>query len=360
MLSIPLIGRRVRGDTFFFTVIAIIAGPLAAGVLWAAGPALDVSAALLPAYTAAVFLFFSRRTAALATGLCVATYVGVIAFSPGYPAPAARFSMVAGAMVSAGLISSRMLRFIENMATRERQLHSEVEQARTQLEARVGDQVDEIERLGKLRRFLSPQIADTVLSSGGDEMLATHRRQIAVVFLDLRGFTSFSAVAEPEDVVEVLTEFYAAVGEVVKRSEATVGGFAGDGIMAYFNDPVPCDDPAGRALDMALSLRDPMALLKGRWRDRGFDIGYGAGVAYGYATLGTIGFDARTDYTPIGSVVNLASRLCDEAADGEILLDSRTHTAVDGRVDAEPVYLELKGFNGSVTAYRVALSLTAD
>jgi adenylate cyclase len=221
---------------------------------------------------------------------------------------------------------------------------------------RVAEQVDEIDRLGKLRRFLSPQVADTVLSSGGDAMLATHRRQIAVIFLDLRGFTSFSAVAEPEDVVEVLTEFYAAVGEVVKRLDATVGGFAGDGMMAYFNDPVPCDDPAGRALDMALSLRHPLGLLKDRWRGRGFDIGFGAGIAYGYATLGTIGFEERTDYTPIGSVVNLASRLCDEAGDGEVLLDNRAHTAVHGRIDAAPVELNLKGFGAPVHAHRVSIA----
>jgi class 3 adenylate cyclase len=188
-------------------------------------------------------------------------------------------------------------------------------------------------------------------------LLATHRRQIAVVFVDLRGFTAFSAVAEPEDVVDVLTDFYAAVGKIVKRLEATVGAFAGDGVMAYFNDPVPCDDPAGRALDMATSLRLPMSDLGERWSRRGFNIGYGVGIAYGYATLGTIGFEERSDYTPLGSVVNLASRLCDEAGNGEILLDGRAFEAVHDQVRAETVQLELKGFAGVVTAYRVA---TAD
>lgn len=194
-----------------------------------------------------------------------------------------------------------------------------------------------------------------MLSAGADEILATHRRQIAVIFIDLRGFTGFSAVAEPEDVMDVLTEYYAAVGAVAKRLEATVGSFAGDGVMAYFNDPVPCDDPAGRALEMATSLRLPMADLRESWSRRGFSIGYGVGIAYGYATLGTIGFEERSDYTPIGSVVNLAARLVDEAADGEILLDGRAYEAVHNDVNATRVELELKGFAGSVAAYRVCL-----
>ena len=238
---------------------------------------------------------------------------------------------------------------------RERTLHAAVEAANQELEARVTEQVEEIDRLGQLRRFLSPQVADAVLSAGGEDLLATHRRQIAVIFIDLRGFTGFSAVAEPEDVVEVLTEFYEAVGVIVKRLGATVGGFAGDGVMAYFNDPFPCEDPAGHALEMATALREPMARLGERWRQRGFVIGYGAGIAYGYATLGTIGFEERTDYTPIGSVVNLAARLCDEAPPGEVLLDGRAHEAVRDKVNTEPLALELKGFNGPVTAFRLTL-----
>jgi class 3 adenylate cyclase len=356
LATIPIIGRRTTNNLFFFTVIAIVAGPIAAGAVWAAGPELDMVAVLLPSYTGAVFLFFSRRTAALASALGVLTYAGVVAATPGYARSPSRVIIVTAAVFSSGLIASRLLRFIESMATSERDLHGQLSAAHAQLETRVNQQVEEIDRLSRLRRFLSPQVADTVLSSGGDDMLATHRRQIAVIFLDLRGFTSFSAVAEPEDVMEVLTEFYAAVGEVVKRLDATVGGFAGDGVMAYFNDPFPCEDPAGRALDMAMSLRDPMAILKDRWRDRGYVIGYGAGIAFGYATLGTIGFEERTDYTPIGSVVNLASRLCDEAADGEVLLDRRAHTSVRDRVRARPAELTIKGFAAPVTAYRVSIA----
>jgi class 3 adenylate cyclase len=315
-----------------------------------------VTAAIPPVYVAASSLFFARRTTAIAATLGVTTYAASVLFQAGYPRPWARVCIVATTTIATAAVISRFVDQLERLATSERDLHREVAVAREQLEARVAEQVDEIDRLGKLRRFLSPQVADTVLSTGGEELLATHRRQIAVIFLDLRGFTAFSAVAEPEDVVEVLTEFYAAVGEVVKRLDATVGGFAGDGVMAYFNDPVPCEDPAGKALDMALSLRDPMALLKDRWRDRGFDIGYGAGIAYGYATLGTIGFEARTDYTPIGSVVNLASRLCDEAADGEVLLDSRAKQAVRAHVQTSPVELTLKGFGAPVTAHRISVT----
>ena len=353
-LVIRAIGNRA--PPVFFALVAISAGGLCALLLWFAGPGLAVTAAVIPAYIAAASLFFSRRTTVIATAIALATYGLIVLLDTGYPRPWARLTLVATATIATASVISRFVERIERLATSERGLHEEVARARAQLEARVTEQVDEIDRLSKLRRFLSPQVANTVLSTGGEELLATHRRQIAVIFIDLRGFTAFSAVAEPEDVVEVLSEFYAAVGEVVKRLDATVGGFAGDGVMAYFNDPVPCEDPAGRALDMALSLRDPMALLKDRWRDRGFDIGYGAGIAYGYATLGTIGFEERTDYTPIGSVVNLASRLCDEAADGEILLDSRAHTAVRERAGAGPVDLDLKGFAGPVTAYRVAVA----
>jgi class 3 adenylate cyclase len=273
----------------------------------------------------------------------------------GYPRPWARIVLVAATTLATTVVISRFVGGIERLSRSERVLHEQVASARLELESRVREQVDEIDRLGRLRRFLSPQVADAVMSAGGDALLATHRRQIAVIFVDLRGFTGFSAVAEPEDVVEVLTEFYDAVGVIVKRLGATVGGFAGDGVMAYFNDPFPCEDPAGRALEMATSLREPMARLGGRWRQRGFVIGYGAGIAYGYATLGTIGFEERTDYTPIGSVVNLASRLCDEAPSGEVLLDGRAHAAVGDRIETEPVHLELKGFNGPVTAFRVAL-----
>jgi class 3 adenylate cyclase len=214
--------------------------------------------------------------------------------------------------------------------------------------------VEESTRLQELRRFLAPQVADAVLTSGSTgSLLAPHRRQIAVFFCDLRGFTSFSTTAEPEEVVEVLDDYYAALGELLRAADATIGNFAGDGVMAYFNDPVPCEDPAWRAVQVALALRSPMAELSAGWERRGFHLGYGIGVAYGYATLGAIGFEGRNDYTALGSVVNLAARLSDEAADGEILVDHRTFNAVEERVEAVPKTVRIKGFADPVPVFSV-------
>jgi class 3 adenylate cyclase len=345
-----------RGARLFFPILALTAGALTGFVVWLAGPQFGVTVALIPAYVGAASLFFTSRTRNIATAFSLGGLALVLAFTDGYPRPLARFLVVAGATVSTTFVIGRFVSRLEALAISERELHAEVAVARAELESRVSEQVDEIERLGRLRRFLSPQVADAVVSSGAEDILATHRRQIAVIFVDLRGFTSFSAVAEPEDVVEVLAAFYDAVGQSVKQLGATVGGFAGDGVMAYFNDPFPCEDPAGRALAMAQSLRQPMSSLRDRWRDRGFEIGFGAGIAYGYATLGTIGFEDRSDYTPIGSVVNLASRLCDEAGDGEVLLDGRAFSAVRNDVRADRTEMTLKGFAQPVSAYRVCLS----
>ena len=183
--------------------------------------------------------------------------------------------------------------------------------------------------------------------------LQPHRRQIAVVFCDLRGFSAFSNTSEPEEILEVLEAYYEVVGEALRGFGATPGPFQGDGIVAYFNDPEPCDDPAGRAVAMAVSIQEPLDGLCLRWARRGFDLGHAMGIAYGYATLGTVGFEGRTDYTPLGAVVNMALRLRDEADWGEILIDGRTHHAVEDRVVAEPCLLELKGFEGQVQAYRL-------
>ncbi len=345
------------------SALIVALSPLYVFLWFWAGPHLEIAIAIIPPGIAAAFVTFRRRVAILFTISSLAGYGGVLAFADGYERPLSHWVLLAGFSAASAYLFSHVSAETRRLADKERTARHALEAAHLSLadmnqilESRVDEQVDEIDRLGRLRRFLSPQVADSVMSAGDEDLLATHRRQIAVVFIDLRGFTQFSAVAEPEDVVEVLTEFYAAVGAVVKRLEATVGAFAGDGVMAYFNDPVPCDDPAGRALDMATSLRLPMGDLGQRWSQRGFRIGYGVGIAYGYATLGTIGFEERSDYTPIGSVVNLASRLCDEAANGEILLDGRAHEAVHTHVTAEPVELQLKGFNGTVTAYRVTMS----
>jgi class 3 adenylate cyclase/CheY-like chemotaxis protein len=222
------------------------------------------------------------------------------------------------------------------------------------LELRVAQQVDEVERLGKLRRFLSPQLAEVILTSGNESLLQSHRREIAVVFCDLRGFTAFSEVVEPEDVMSVLAVYHAAMGELIFEHEGTLKDIYGDGLMIFFNDPVPTSDPVARAVRMALAMQARVADLARDWRRRGYDLALGIGVSQGYATMGQIGFEGRWDYGAVGSVVNLAARLCSEAAGGQILLSARAHGLVDDFVRAEPVGpLQLKGFQAPVAAFNV-------
>lgn len=229
------------------------------------------------------------------------------------------------------------------------------------LETRVTEQVAELERLARLRRFFSPQLADLIVSSGDEAVLKSHRREIAVLFVDLRGFTSFAETAEPEEVMAVLREFHEVAGALVRRYEATVGFFAGDGLMLYFNDPVACPDPAGRAVRMAVELRTEMGVVINSWARRGYALDFGVGVAYGYSTLGEIGFEGRSDYGVIGSVVNLASRLCDQADGGEILISQRAQAAVDGEIDTERAPdLTLKGFARPQAAHRVVSRAVRD
>jgi class 3 adenylate cyclase/CheY-like chemotaxis protein len=233
------------------------------------------------------------------------------------------------------------------------QTHELAEWNRT-LEERVQQDVREIDRLGRLRRFLSPQVANLIVSSGDETMLQTHRREIAVLFCDLRGFTAFAESAEPEEVMTVLNEFHHLVGGLINRFEATVNHFAGDGLMVFFNDPLPCPDPAHRAVRMAVALREGMSEQIASWHKRGHDLNFGVGITLGYATLGEIGFDGRSDYTVIGSVVNLASRLCDEARGGQILISQRAHAVVEDLIEAERLPdFALKGVAKPVPAYNV-------
>jgi class 3 adenylate cyclase len=209
-------------------------------------------------------------------------------------------------------------------------------------------------RLGRLRRFLSPQVADAVLSSGGEDVLAPHRREVAVFFIDLRRFTSFTSRVEPEDVVDVLREYYDAVGALLNQFQATIGAFTGDGIMAYFGDPVPCDSPPTSAAELALEVRGRMDDLCSRWTPRGHDLSYGIGLAFGHATLGVVGFGGRSDYTPLGTVVNLGARLCGEAGARQILVDQRLHAAIEPHFATQPVgTVALKGFPNAVAAFEV-------
>jgi class 3 adenylate cyclase len=223
------------------------------------------------------------------------------------------------------------------------------------LEARVAAQVAEIERVSRLKRFLPPQIADVIVSSGDEKALDSHRREVTVVFCDLRGFTSFAETAEPEEVMAVLRDYHAALGEIIFRHEGTLERFIGDGLMVLFNDPMPCPDPAVRAVRMAVEMRSAVEALAGKWRKLGHTLGFGVGIAQGYATLGRIGFEGRYDYTAIGTVANLASRLCDEAKPGQILVSQRVMGAIQDLAVAESVgQLSLKGFRQAVEAHSVS------
>jgi len=222
------------------------------------------------------------------------------------------------------------------------------------LEMRVEQQVDEIERLARLRRFLSRQLAEAIISSGDDSMLKSHRREIAVVFCDLRGFTAFSEIAEPEEIMRTLQEYHEVMGGIIHEFEGTVGHFAGDGLMIFFNDPLPCPDPATRAIQMSVAMRERMEKLMAAWQKRGHDLGFGVGIALGFATLGQIGFEDRYDYGAIGSVVNLASRLCGEAQSGQILVSQPVYMAIEEAAETESIAdLSLKGFHKPVTAFNV-------
>ena len=222
------------------------------------------------------------------------------------------------------------------------------------LEKRVTEQVEELDRISRLRRFLSPQLAELLITKGDETVLETHRRDIAVLFVDLSGFTAFSETSEPEDVMAVLREFHQELGLLVREFEATVGFFAGDGLMVFWNDPMPCPDPADRAVRMAVALRERFVPLTAGWRKRGHDLGFAVGVASGYATLGEIGFEGRYEYGVIGSVVNLASRLCDHAQRDQILISARAKLAVEDVAEIEEVgTVPLKGFHAPVPVFNV-------
>jgi adenylate cyclase len=222
------------------------------------------------------------------------------------------------------------------------------------LEERVARQVAELERVGRLKRFFSPQLADLIVRGGADDPLVSHRREVTVVFIDLRGFTAFAERAEPEEVMGVLREYHARMGALVLASEGTLERFTGDGMMIFFNDPVIVPDAAARAVRMTVAMRDGVDELAARWRKRGHELHAGLGIAQGYATIGAIGFEGRLDYGAIGTVTNLAFRLCAEAATGQILISQSVYAAAGDLIDAESIgELTLKGFQRPVAAYNV-------
>ncbi|MEO7741439.1 MAG: response regulator [Usitatibacter sp.] len=246
-----------------------------------------------------------------------------------------------------------LLRIKDYRETVERQARELAEWNR-RLEERVAEGIAQLERARSLQRFLPPQVADMVLSGGGEELLKHHRREIAVVFLDLRGFTAFTETSDPEEVMSVVNEYYAGMGRIIQAHAGTLDSYAGDGIMVFFNDPLPVPDPAARAARMAVEMQAAFVPIAGGWKQRGYELALGIGIAQGYATLGTIGFEGRWDYGAIGTVCNLAARLCAEAKGGEILVSQR----VVGQIGAQFATraageLTLKGFARPVPAFLV-------
>jgi class 3 adenylate cyclase len=221
------------------------------------------------------------------------------------------------------------------------------------LARRVEEQVAEIERIGRLKRFLAPQVAQLV-SSGDERVLESHRREVTIVFCDLRDFTPFSETAEPEEVITVLREYHKTLGALIDKFEGTIERFAGDGLLVLFNDPLPCADPSARAVRMAVEMRDQVAKLAAGWRSQGHELGFGIGITHGYATLGCVGFEGRFQYSATGTVPNLASRLCDQARNGQILVDAKVHAQVRGLAEMESVgELSLKGFHRPLKVFNV-------
>ena len=220
---------------------------------------------------------------------------------------------------------------------------------------RVAAQVGEIERVGRLKRFLAPQIVDTIVSSGGEAMLASHRRDIVVLVCDMRGFTALAETSEPEDLMAILREYHGALGPLIQRYEGTLDRFVGDGLLVVFNDPVPCPDPALRAVGLGVDMREAVAALTRSWAIRGYEIGFGIGIAQGYATLGQIGFEGRFDYTAIGTVTNVAARLCAEARDGQILVTQRVAAAIDKLAGLQQLGdIALKGLSRPIAVLNVS------
>ncbi|MGH8768052.1 MAG: response regulator [Burkholderiales bacterium] len=242
----------------------------------------------------------------------------------------------------------------KRLRDREAQHVQELAEWNRTLEQRVAEQVALVERLGRLKRFFSPQLAELIVTGGADDPLKTHRRDVTVCFLDLRGFTAFAESAEPEEVMGVLREYHAGMGKLILEHEGTLERFTGDGMMIFFNDPVPVPNPGERAVRMALAMRERVAELIGKWRKLGYELDLGIGIAQGYATIGAIGFEGRWDYGAIGSVTNLAARLCGEAKPGQILISKRVLATMEELLQVESAgELSLKGFNRPIPAFNV-------
>jgi class 3 adenylate cyclase len=261
------------------------------------------------------------------------------------------------------VIAIENARLLKELRERTHELEAqsqEVAKLNQQLERRVADQVGEIERMSRLRRFLPPQVADLIVATGSEKQLESHRREITTLFCDLRGFTGFSESADPEDVMSLLRDYHAAIGEIIIKYSGTLEHYAGDGVMVFFNDPIAVENPAVQAVRAALDMRTAIGALTEKWRRLGHELGFGVGIAHGFATLGTIGFEGRFDYAAIGTVSNVASRLCDEAKPGQILISPRVLMAVEDAVTVEPIgEFKLKGISRPLAAYNVLSAVSA-
>jgi class 3 adenylate cyclase len=250
--------------------------------------------------------------------------------------------------------NSALLRARVGASLEKKALRDEVRDWNKKLEARVQDQVAQLGRLGRLKDFFSPQLAESIVSGGGEDLLKTHRREVVVVFLDLRGFTAFTDGSEPEEVMAVLGEYHRVMGQLIMAHEGTLERFAGDGLMIFFNDPIKLENPTANAVKMALEMQEKFAPLRAAWKKRGFDLDLAIGIAQGYATLGAIGFEGRWDYACIGSVTNLAARLCGDAKGGQILTNQKTLARIEEATQAEPLgEVTLKGIAQPVQAFNV-------
>ena len=365
--SAPVVARLRMSWRSMYLAIAAATGLISVGVP-AAGASYPLGAVLYLWAVLFGFLFFPRRVAIAITCLVAVEYAVVVAVVDGFAAPVGWWLFLIGTAVVTGVIVDWLVSRARALGETERQARIDLEAAHARLERtsaelsalnrtledRVSAQVRELAALGELRRFLSPQVADTVLQEGGSDLLQPHRRDIAVFFCDLRGFTAFTTEVEPEEVLAVLAEYYDCVGSLLHRFRATVGPLSGDGIMAYFNDPVPCSNPSNDAVELALAVQKKVGELSRGWTQRGHDLACGVGVAAGYATLGLIGFEGKRDYGPMGSVVNRASRLCDEAGPGQILVDAAVRRQMNDHIGIEQLPdLHLKGFHRPVPVYAI-------
>jgi adenylate cyclase len=258
--------------------------------------------------------------------------------------------------VDQGALVARVRSMLRLKALHDRTVAQAVDLAKWNqtLEQRVSEQIAEIDRIGRLKRFLPPQIAKLVVASRHENLLESHRRSVAVLFCDLRGFSAFSELAEPEEVLQVMREYHVTLGKLADKYEGTVERFTGDGLLVVFNDPVPCPDPCLRAVHTAVQMRDEVTNLSQKWSRLGHDLGFGIGIAYGYATLGTIGYEGRLQYSVTGKVANLAARLCGQAKDRQILIDINVCSAADAHGNMEFIgELNLRGFTRPMKTFNV-------